>query len=614
MSNGIDFDKVPSALGNLPNWVVWRSVARNGAKPTKVPLMPNGVPASTTDPATWSQFEQVEAADVLGNFSGIGFVFMELGGFVGIDLDGCRCPTTGRVADWAREIVLRFKTYAEVSPSKTGIKLFLAGVSPFEDGKGRKKQVDAELICDKAPGIELYDRERYFAVTGWRLSGMPAEPIQNDEALAWFKETYWPRVVASPVQRDFHSTDAVVERARKYISKIPGAVAGQRGHDATFHVACVLALDFELDESSALGLLSEWNASCDPPWSERELLHKVQSAQEQPGPRGRLRSAAPERWSNIPLPPRKAPPPRVEPVVVSIADAGRQYMAAVKSGGTNLIPLGLGEVDMALGGGVAKGEGIVIAARPSHGKSMLALQVVHQWAMLGIPSIVISAEMSTLALGKRVLHFISDLPEDRWAANPDMMEDFIKQYEQEAVRSEIVADMNSADQVAEQIEEAIVKRGAQAAVVDYVQLLDAPGNTKRDKVEYTTAALKAIRQKYSIPIILLCQMNRDIEKRKKFIPVMSDLEHAGRLEQDADVILFCVWPHKIVKEMPSDAYRVWIAKNRNRPIAESMVDLRLFPHRQMVASLKDGQAVGTNSGFAGAFDSWGDRKDINNPA
>jgi replicative DNA helicase len=170
--------------------------------------------------------------------------------------------------------------------------------------------------------------------------------------------------------------------------------------------------------------------------------------------------------------------------------------------------------------------------------------------------------------------------------------------------------MKSADEVAEQIEAAVVERGARAAIVDYVQLLDAPGNTKRDKVEYTTGVLKALRQKHNIPIVLLCQMNREIEKRKKFIPVMSDLEHAGRLEQDADVILFCVWPHKIVKEIPDDIYQVWVAKNRNRPIKESMVELRMFASRQMVASRYDSSAVASNSEFAGDFDEWNQRKDI----
>jgi len=71
----------------------------------------------------------------------------------------------------------------------------------------------------------------------------------------------------------------VTERARRYISTLPKAVAGQGGHDATFRCACVLVHGFDLGEAAALSLLSEWNGThCDPQWSQKELEHKVRSA------------------------------------------------------------------------------------------------------------------------------------------------------------------------------------------------------------------------------------------------------------------------------------------------------------------------------------------------
>ncbi len=69
-----------------------------------------------------------------------------------------------------------------------------------------------------------------------------------------------------------------IERARRYIEKCPPAVSGQGGHDGTFHVAAVLAHGFGLGEAAALALLAEWNRSCVPPWSQRELRHKIESA------------------------------------------------------------------------------------------------------------------------------------------------------------------------------------------------------------------------------------------------------------------------------------------------------------------------------------------------
>jgi len=70
----------------------------------------------------------------------------------------------------------------------------------------------------------------------------------------------------------------VIERARRYIAKCPSAISGQRGHDATYHVAAVLVHGFALGEPDALTLLREWNGSCVPPWGESDLQYKIKSA------------------------------------------------------------------------------------------------------------------------------------------------------------------------------------------------------------------------------------------------------------------------------------------------------------------------------------------------
>jgi len=76
------------------------------------------------------------------------------------------------------------------------------------------------------------------------------------------------------------------ERASSYISKLPPAVAGSGGHDATFRVACILVHGFALESGTALELLREWNLThCSPPWRENELAHKIRSAAAQPDPR-----------------------------------------------------------------------------------------------------------------------------------------------------------------------------------------------------------------------------------------------------------------------------------------------------------------------------------------
>ena len=69
-----------------------------------------------------------------------------------------------------------------------------------------------------------------------------------------------------------------IDRARAYLAKCDAAVAGQNGHATTFAVACKLVHGFNLCPSDALPVLLEWNACCQPPWTEAELRHKLVNA------------------------------------------------------------------------------------------------------------------------------------------------------------------------------------------------------------------------------------------------------------------------------------------------------------------------------------------------
>jgi hypothetical protein len=73
---------------------------------------------------------------------------------------------------------------------------------------------------------------------------------------------------------------SALERARRYLRGVPGAIAGQRGHDATFYAALCAVLGFCLSDEEALAVMDEWNARCTPPWSKRELARKIREARE----------------------------------------------------------------------------------------------------------------------------------------------------------------------------------------------------------------------------------------------------------------------------------------------------------------------------------------------
>ena|ERR1700730_2128926 len=134
-------------LAHLPLWVGWREEQRNG-KLTKVPYDPRtGRMAKSGDLATWATRGEAETWAILNRDSGVGIVLSQLNGadccLCGVDLDTCRDPNTETFQDWAQEVIDRFATYTEVSPSGSGAKLFfthaasdLPAVERLFDGKG----------------------------------------------------------------------------------------------------------------------------------------------------------------------------------------------------------------------------------------------------------------------------------------------------------------------------------------------------------------------------------------------------------------------------------------------------------------------------------------------
>ena len=152
-------ENIPEELKTLNQWLVWRYQTRDG-KPTKIPFnAKTGQFAKSNDPATWCDFQTAIKAYQSGRYSGIGFAFAEGDGLFGVDLDHVIDKQTGEIEPWAIEIIGEFRrTYIEVSPSGTGLRIFGKG-KPERCGKGTKEK-----------RIELYDytSPRYLTVTGHR--------------------------------------------------------------------------------------------------------------------------------------------------------------------------------------------------------------------------------------------------------------------------------------------------------------------------------------------------------------------------------------------------------------------------------------------------------------
>jgi putative DNA primase/helicase len=193
-----------SALAKLPRWVAWQTIPRGPRnRPTKVPFTANCKPAKSDDPGTWGTRAEAEAwakrLPMPMGAGGVGIVFGDHDGLAigGIDLDTCR--TGEAIEPWAEEVVARFGSYAEVSPSGTGAKVLftvdaavLAEVRERLDGKSGKVWKQA-TGTDHPPAIELYLGGRFFAVTDQGLATAPAEVRQVEaDDLAWLIDTAGP--------------------------------------------------------------------------------------------------------------------------------------------------------------------------------------------------------------------------------------------------------------------------------------------------------------------------------------------------------------------------------------------------------------------------------------
>ncbi len=195
-------------------WLNWRNEKRgNDDRLTKVPYQPSALRAKADDPSTWTTRAAVEAGVpnvVNGLGGGIGIVLGDLGdgsGLGGIDLDTCR-NEDGTLEAWAAEVIQRFGSYTEVSPSGTGVKIFfrhrmedLASILPIIGRDGDKQRYGRSFkrggLKNHPPAIELFLNLRFFTVTEQHLawtSGFIATIAP--EKLVWLLKDYGPAFAA----------------------------------------------------------------------------------------------------------------------------------------------------------------------------------------------------------------------------------------------------------------------------------------------------------------------------------------------------------------------------------------------------------------------------------
>jgi hypothetical protein len=176
-------DAVPEELRQRDRWVVWKEIpdADPQRKPRKVPVDPRtGRNASPTDPATWASFEEAEKALRGGGYSGLMFAIHPDDGYVFVDVDDCRNVNSKAVSKQAREILTLLNSYAEVSPSGTGVHVLLKGKKPGDRCRAGK--------------LEVYDHARFATITGRVMTKWGTGSVEERQAEL---EQFYAKYVAS---------------------------------------------------------------------------------------------------------------------------------------------------------------------------------------------------------------------------------------------------------------------------------------------------------------------------------------------------------------------------------------------------------------------------------
>lgn len=259
-------------------------------------------------------------------------------------------------------------------------------------------------------------------------------------------------------------------------------------------------------------------------------------------------------------------------------------LAEIESRDTGFVPhwrTGIDTLDKVIGGFIP-GNLVIVAARPSMGKSALAVNIATNMSGPDRPSLFISLEMTRDLLMQRILARMvhMDAKELRGLTKRDEAQiQQIRKFKHEIKRLKLrIVDTRGQSQTAFRtlsyalavIRRDVFERKTRVVFVDYLGLLDMQSKGKDEaryfRVQQMSAAFKAIAVELGIVVVLVCQLNRDVAKRGDQRPQMSDLRESGAIEQDADMILLL---HRPAYYQMAPDYRVMefseciVAKNRD---------------------------------------------------
>jgi len=266
-----------------------------------------------------------------------------------------------------------------------------------------------------------------------------------------------------------------------------------------------------------------------------------------------------------------------------------------REGGMRGVPTGFPSLDNMLAG-LQKSDLIILASRPSMGKSSLALNFAYNVAINEkIPVGFFSLEMSQDQLVDRLIATVSGV--DLWRLRTGRLSsegdenDFVRIQEAMGALSETPLYLNDAPALTVLQMKAMCRRmqaenGLGLVIIDYLQLIEAlnPMASPVQQVSDISRALKAMAKELNIPVLVISQLSRAVEQRTPQIPRLADLRQSGTIEQDADVVLFIYREDRYRAETPKKGIAdIIVAKHRNGPVGkiELYFDERMATFRNL---------------------------------
>ncbi len=283
------------------------------------------------------------------------------------------------------------------------------------------------------------------------------------------------------------------------------------------------------------------------------------------------------------------------------------------------VPTGFYELDNMLGG-FQKSDLIIIAARPSMGKTALALSIARNAAVeKNKPVAVFSLEMSTIQLVTRLISAESRINAHSIRTGKFRAEEGqkISKTVHKLQKAPIYIDDTPGQNVMAiraKARRMKVEHGIEMIVIDYLQLMTSSSKmeSREREISSISMSLKALAKELNIPVVALAQLNRSVEQRHDKRPMLSDLRESGSIEQDADVVLFLYRPevYGITQTQDGDSTEgyaeIVIGKQRNGPVGVVPIQFmkeyarfenRSLEYKDVPPQIEEGNDAGKNIPF-----------------